>query len=467
MKIERERIKNWKIEILTYLLISIGIFLRLFSIDRQSLWTDELYSVYASSIQNWSEFWVYLADDPHPPLFQILLRLWIRLIPGMSEITIKLFPAIISIFNLILIGIFTRAWDSKKRFLFLCLFSLSPGAIYYAQEVRSYSLLLCLSSLILIFFEKLISEPKKIMHLCILSVLSVTISYVHLFGFIFIGSLYFVCFVYYFYHKDPISKVIFFLGFISFCFYLPFLFQLFITSRIQTASWIDPPGIVLLLTYGSLFLYTSKKYLFLTALLPVLFFIYSLVGSIQTKRNHKQKFYLTFGELSLFVAILIVVSTTLFSYIKPIATNRNWIVTLPLVYLFASENLRNQIQNKKILLGLILFLSLSFIDFKKNFYIQFKEDWRGTTSYLIEHCAGPVVFSDATPEYISLYMNWQGNQRLTPTILGNNVDLQQKETCVVKRFMGGNGKSFENSDLWKKQKETALYGFSIEEFIKY
>ncbi|MCW7503776.1 dolichyl-phosphate-mannose--protein mannosyltransferase [Leptospira paudalimensis] len=466
MKINREGIKKFKFEIGIFISLAIGIFFRFYKLDRQSLWTDELYSVYASSLENWHLFWDYLASDPHPPLFQILLSIWIHINPTGNEIYIKFFPVIISILNLLLLLFLTRGWEKKRRFLFLFLFSFSPGAIYYAQEVRSYSLLLCLSSSIIVLFDSFLSNLQNKKRYVLLAILSICISYVHLFGFIFVGSLYFLFWIYFYILKDNRSYWIFLLGLVTFVAYLPFIFQLLSGDKIATAGWIDPPNLVLYLSYYSLFFYTSKKFLFLTVIVPVLLFLI-LIYRLAKKILGKGGFYsLRLSELYLLVSFFIIIVTSFFSFYKPIVTNRNWIVTLPLVYMFVSEKLSENKRSNILIVSLILLTIFSFIDFKKNFYIVFKEDWRSTTQFISRQCEGKYVFSNATPEYIKLYLNWNSDQKFEPKLLGEETTIEQKKLCVVYRFLDGNGKSFQEENGWKFVKENTFYGMVVKEYLR-
>ncbi|XDD45027.1 dolichyl-phosphate-mannose--protein mannosyltransferase [Leptospira sp. WS39.C2] len=437
----------------------------MYRLDRQSLWTDELYSVYASSLKNWNVFWDYLASDPHPPLFQVLLAFWMNINPNPTEFYIKLFPIFISILNLIVLFFLTKSWENSKRFIFLFLFSFSPGAIYYAQEVRSYSLLLCLSSVILVIFDGFLGQSRDKKRLTLILVLSVLISYVHLFGFIFVGSLYFIFWIKFLIEKDNKSKDLIIIGILTFIFFIPFIYQLLNGSKIATAGWIDPPGFVLYLSYYSLFFYTSKKFLFLTVLVPIGFFFFYLYTLIKRKTKQNE-FRFSNSEIYLLVAIFLILITSIFSFFKPIVTNRNWIVTLPLVYLFVSDKVSTYRYRKYFLVGLLLLTLFSMIDFKKNFYIIFKEDWRGATNYIAKECNHPIVLSNATPEYIDLYLNWFNVKNFDSLLVNKNISINQDRICELNRLLGGNGESIQNRKGWKMEKEEVFYGIVVREYLK-
>lgn len=460
------KLREYRFEIGILLAFAIGIFLRFYQLDRQSLWGDELYSVYASSLSNWSDFWAYLAEDPHPPLFQILLSYWIRFAPNFTEYSVKLFPVSISILNLLILWILTSSWEKPKRFLFLFLLSLSPGAIYYAQEVRSYSLLLCLSSIILVLFINLEIKANRRIRFLYLVIASILISYVHLFGFIFVGTLYFVFWLRLFWNRAIEARYIFILGLLTLFAFIPFLYQLVSGSKIATASWIDPPNWVLYRTYYSLFFYTSKKFLFLTAIVPISVFLYWIGKDIRDRKSSDPKQTLSSSRTILLVAFCILISTSLFSLFKPIVTNRNWIVTLPLIYYFVADHLKVSLHRWYVVATLILLTLFSLLDFKKNYYFVFKEDWRGTAQFVANHCQPPVLLADSYPEYLGLYLRWEGHNEFSPILTGSNSEISQSKLCLTKRFLGGNGVGLPPSVAMEKVGQSLFYGFTVEEYKK-
>ncbi|TGM82242.1 dolichyl-phosphate-mannose--protein mannosyltransferase [Leptospira mtsangambouensis] len=460
----RSKLYEVRFEIGMVLSLVLGVFLRFYKLDRQSLWGDELYSVYASSLTNWTDFWSYLSVDPHPPLFQILLSFWIQLLPEFTEFSVKLFPVLISVVHLICLWFLTKSWEKPKRFLFLFLISLSPGAIYYAQEIRSYSLLLCLSSFIVVLFVDLDLERGKKIRWVSLVLLSIFISYVHLFGFIFVGSLYFIFWVQFVLKHYPQAKSVFILGLITFLAFLPFVYVLMDGSKIATASWIDPPGLVLYLAYYSLFFYTSKKFFFLTVFVPILVLLYLIFKNNSRNSNADSKLRHSAPTTFLIVALFIIISTSLFSLLKPIVTNRNWIVTLPLIYYFVADRLQNSLGKRYVLPALILLTLFSLIDFKKNFYLVFKEDWRGTAHFVADHCNPPLVFVDSYPEFLTLYLKWEGHSEFSPKLTAKDFRMDQSKVCVVRRFVENNGIGFPESPKNKKIGQSLFYGFTVEEY---
>ena len=166
------------------LVLVLGIVFRLGNLDLKPYWEDEVYTsmrisgyqsdmlkkdVIAKAIpvktlsqyldvnsgQSWIDTSIALVNKPeHTPLYFLLARAWAKLF-GSSVLTMRAFPALISLLSLPLFY-----WLALLLFespivasTTVCLASVSPIMIRYAQEARPYSLwIVCilLSSIMLI-----------------------------------------------------------------------------------------------------------------------------------------------------------------------------------------------------------------------------------------------------------------------------------------------------------------------------
>ena len=126
---------------LSWGIIALGCYFRTkqFLFNR-SLWLDEAFL--APSIVNgsFSDFFNSLEYGHFsPPGFLIVSRLFIELF-GNNDLTLRLFPFMSGILSLFLFDRVTRiyAWP-KGRIIALLLFSVSERLIYYASELKQYS----------------------------------------------------------------------------------------------------------------------------------------------------------------------------------------------------------------------------------------------------------------------------------------------------------------------------------------
>jgi len=174
-------------------LLAIG--LRLAGICFDSLWLDEAYQSLADAfgqalpdflhptsqpflftfgppqdlVQVLSNF--KLVDPLCPPLYALLLNRWM-LICGTSDLAIRSLSALSSVLSLLLVFAFSRKYLGFKPAVFATLLqAVSPFDIYYAQEARMYSLLVCLSALSCFMLWSLLQKQGKWVH-AVLYVLS-------------------------------------------------------------------------------------------------------------------------------------------------------------------------------------------------------------------------------------------------------------------------------------------------------
>ena len=104
--------------------------------------------------KDWSDTWAALIRSPeHAPLYFLLARLWSQIF-GLSVVAMRSLSVLLSGISLWLMGRFGQALftSASTTQLVVCLFSVSPFFIAYAQEARPYSLwvLVLLSQCILL-----------------------------------------------------------------------------------------------------------------------------------------------------------------------------------------------------------------------------------------------------------------------------------------------------------------------------
>lgn len=126
----------------------------------QSLWRDEAYS-YLLSSKNVFEIITLTLRDFSPPFYYLILHFWIGIF-GKSEIAMRslsliFFWATLYVAYLILNEIFKM--DLKKSLLYLLFFLVNPILVYFAFEVRMYSLFAFLSTL---SFYALLKKDKRL-----------------------------------------------------------------------------------------------------------------------------------------------------------------------------------------------------------------------------------------------------------------------------------------------------------------
>lgn len=130
-------------------------FVRLRDLDASCLWFDEIFSVHAARHQ-WADLLRFAAADiVHPPLFYLLLKIWIAL-GGESLFWLRLFPALASVAALAPFVALCRTLRLPAPAIYLAAWLMAVNAylIKYAQTLRSYSLLMLLGLTSLWLFQR-------------------------------------------------------------------------------------------------------------------------------------------------------------------------------------------------------------------------------------------------------------------------------------------------------------------------
>ncbi|HEX6126696.1 MAG TPA: glycosyltransferase family 39 protein, partial [Pyrinomonadaceae bacterium] len=159
---------------------------RIWRLSDSCLWFDELFSVHAAE-HGWGSLFSFVAKDLiHPPLFYILLKLWISL-GGESVFWLRLLPVLFSVLALIPFIYLCRELKLRPPVIILSLglMAVNGALIKYTQTLRMYSMLMFLALMSMWLFARYFSRGKSLLALIIVNVLLV---YTHYFGWLIIAS---------------------------------------------------------------------------------------------------------------------------------------------------------------------------------------------------------------------------------------------------------------------------------------
>jgi uncharacterized membrane protein len=111
-----------------------------------SYWIDEIWSVAIARDQWASIFTEWLLPlDVHPPLYSVMLKLWIQFF-GDNEPATRSLSLALSAATLVVAAWFSWGHGRWRQVLTLSFLGCSPAFAYYSQEVRSYALALFLAT---------------------------------------------------------------------------------------------------------------------------------------------------------------------------------------------------------------------------------------------------------------------------------------------------------------------------------
>lgn len=151
---------------------------RFWGLTENCLWFDEIFTIHAAE-HNWPSLFQFAAKDLiHPPLFYVVLKLWIGL-GGESLFWLRLLPVILSALAFVPVLMLCRELKigTVATLTTLSLFAVNGALIKYAQEVRMYSLLLLLSSTSIWLFARYFFRGKSFWILVAANVLLVNTHY--------------------------------------------------------------------------------------------------------------------------------------------------------------------------------------------------------------------------------------------------------------------------------------------------
>lgn len=167
-------------------IIALGAVLRVYKLNGESLWLDEAYSIKFSQ-EAPAGIIAETAKDVHPPLYYFALHYWM-LIFGDSETMVRLLSALFGILALpVIYKLASRMFDQATGLLAAGLLALSRFHIEFSQEARMYSLLCLLSLLSIYYFLKLL-EGKSRYALAGYIITSALMMYTHVYSFFIIAA---------------------------------------------------------------------------------------------------------------------------------------------------------------------------------------------------------------------------------------------------------------------------------------
>src|SRR5687767_8064810 len=174
------------------LIIVVGAGLRLYGLDRESLWNDELSGWHSSSFETWSDVVAYGIPPDHPPGHAVLQHFWIRSV-GDSESLLRLPSAIAGILVIpAMFGLGRRLYGEREGLVAATLTAVLWMPVSYSQEARANMLMLLmvvLSSCWLIDIARALWLARPLPRSGLLGYVfcALLACYLHYFGLFFVG----------------------------------------------------------------------------------------------------------------------------------------------------------------------------------------------------------------------------------------------------------------------------------------
>jgi mannosyltransferase len=426
-----------------YLLLAIviGVFVRFFRLDYQSLWGDELFSVRASSSEGLSQmFFKWIFPDTHPPGYQTLLYFWLKTF-GNSSLSARSLSAIAGAAALFAMYYFSK--DLFGKYVATSVTTLAaltyPGLVY-SQEVRSYSFLFLFSTISTLLWLKILPKKERFPELkiqnyfgFILSIIST--SYIHYFGFfLVIFQLIYLLIASFTLKKNRLISLA-----ISACLgvaYAPWVIAVILNnpnvkSSAGRINWVHPPSVFSPISYLNFLLFSN----FLLSAIAVLFLIV-LPIALRVKKSPESFLNLkqidlikklespTFALIYLFSSVYLVIF--LISQRTPILVHRNLLIIAPAAYLLIAFCLNTWLKDYRQNACVLMVCSFGLALILPKYYAPSKEQWREAVQYTVQRSdINSMVKTLGFEDNFNYYFKSMG-AKISATQVENNLSSAQK-----------------------------------------
>lgn len=147
---------------LLLLIVIVGFFLRIYKLDFQSVWIDEIFSlIHGDPTKSYMEIYRFIRlYDPHPPLYYFSLHFFFELF-GESTFAARFLSVLYGVGGMISVFFLTKELFNKKTALIATLLvAVNIFHISYSQDARMYTLLFLTTTMSFYFLVRFIKLPS-------------------------------------------------------------------------------------------------------------------------------------------------------------------------------------------------------------------------------------------------------------------------------------------------------------------
>ncbi|MFQ5822497.1 MAG: glycosyltransferase family 39 protein [bacterium] len=151
--------------LLLFVIILLGLVLRLYRLDNQSLWIDEVMRLNIATQNSISDILsVNYKWDSQPPVYHLLNHWWLKI--SQRVFWIRTLPLIFGVMTIPLIYALGAYYFNKKVGLLAAfILSLSPFHVWHSQDANMYTLLIFLTVLSIYSMLKILDEKRLIWYI--------------------------------------------------------------------------------------------------------------------------------------------------------------------------------------------------------------------------------------------------------------------------------------------------------------
>lgn len=373
-----------------FLILFIASVLRIYQLNYQSLWVDELYSLIPTNPNNSLESIIVHCRGDQPPTHFLLLYYSFKFFPY-NEITGRAISLITGLLGVISMYFLGKEFKNKNVGLFASyITALNYMHIYYSQEIRFYSLLFLLTVLSYLFFLKSYKHATFI-NFFFYCLFSIGLVYTHYFGPVIIICQALTFLILMLLGKRDVKFIIggILSGLIILVAFMPWLHTIIEHTKI-TEFWATMPSPFFAGFY--FYLYLGKDpYLAAVYVILMVLFVRHAIKASKSRSNHKYQ-NLDLQSTLLLLSVWVIVSYLipyLYSVIKiPILEARYTLITLPALFIAASIGW-SKVESIKVrsIIVITVFIStvINFAFFNQYYSKIRREQLREATRTVIEN----------------------------------------------------------------------------------
>jgi uncharacterized membrane protein len=175
-----------KLQIIIAVVCAVYLAVRLWRLADSCLWFDEIFSVHAAEMA-WSDLFNFVARDLiHPPLFYVILKLWIG-VTGEGVFALRMLPVLFSLLAVVPFINLAKELKFERPVIAIALglMAVNGALIKYTQTLRMYSLLMFLAIASMWLFARFFNRGKSFVPLLIVNFFLI---YTHYFGWLVVGT---------------------------------------------------------------------------------------------------------------------------------------------------------------------------------------------------------------------------------------------------------------------------------------
>ncbi|QLH82846.1 glycosyltransferase family 39 protein [Halosimplex pelagicum] len=162
----------------------VALVVRVRALTAESLWMDEVYSItYATERPTLAILTELPLEDPHPPLYYLLLRGWTAVFGG-SKVATRSMSLVFGVAAVaLLFALGRRLYDRETATIAAAMLALSGMHLYFSQDTRMYSLYTALAVASLYWYVRLVFDGDRSRRtLAGYAAATVLLGYTHVFG---------------------------------------------------------------------------------------------------------------------------------------------------------------------------------------------------------------------------------------------------------------------------------------------